>query len=318
MTEPEPRGVTRTRIEAGAPAPAADRGRATGAWIAALLLAGLAGGVSYVSKQQLDLFLADLDGRALERAASLLERTVEQQRTDLLSEVRVLADDTRVRASIMTAEFSEATVKDVLDDLKKASGASVLAVIDVAGKVQAVTGADGLKGVDLGASPVVKEASERAAANVWTFPDRVLVIGVAPIRSGDRAAAFFMMGYELGAETLSSIERALGVAGAVVVRERMVASSSREPGVVEAVRRAADVEEDRNRVVRSDRAYVARVTRAGTSAGAGRVVWLVPMHHQGERARRLQLLGWMPIPLVGLTFAVVALLLRRKANGGVT
>jgi hypothetical protein len=56
------------------------------------------------------------------------------------SEVTVLADDNRIRSTVLAPKFDEATVQDILEDLRKSSGATLLAVVDAAGKVIAVAG----------------------------------------------------------------------------------------------------------------------------------------------------------------------------------
>ncbi len=56
----------------------------------------------------------------------------------------------------------------------------LLAVLDGSGKVQAVTGAVGLRQVDLSCFAAVKAAFERPTSDIWTLPDQVQVIGLAP------------------------------------------------------------------------------------------------------------------------------------------
>jgi hypothetical protein len=281
-------------------------------WMAGAALLTLATVVSWAMHKQLGQFLNGLDQEALTQAGQLLDRTIEEQRTHLLSEVTVLADDTRVRSSMMTPEFNEATVKDVLQDLQKASGASVMAILDPSGRVQAVTGADGLRGLDLGSSPVISQAREKPSSNVWTFPNQVLVVGVAPIRSGNQVAALFLMGFDLGNVTLGSIERAIGVSGGVVIRDKVTATSSNDPQLGETIKTASLLEDNRNDVVSTDRNYLVRITRTSNSAGAGRVVWLVPRHHDANGIGSLRLFVWIPMLLVALTFALVLFLTGRR------
>jgi Double sensory domain of two-component sensor kinase len=268
--------------------------------------------LSWSMDQRVDEFLSELDGRALEQAAGMLDRSVEQNRRFVLSQVAVLADDTRVRAPVMTPNFDEATVKDVLDDLKRSAGASMLAVLDTAGKVRAVTGVPGLREVDLSSSPVVKAALERPSTDVWTLPDRAMVVGVAAVRSGGQVAALLVLGFEIGEPLLSAIHRALGVAGAVVIVDRVTATSSSDPALVAAFRAASAIDGEGQQLIQSGWNFVARVSRTSNSATAGKVVWLVREHHQTGRVTWLRVMVWVPVLLVGATFALVLLLARQR------
>jgi hypothetical protein len=285
------------------------------AWLAAVALLALAAAGAFASQRELQSLVLEIDEKNLERAGLLLGRTIEQESANLLSEVRVLSEDTRVRTTVMTPEFNEATVRDVLEDLRRASGASVMAVLDVRGRVQAVAGQSSLQGMDLGASPIIAQALEKPVANVWTFPGQVLVIGLAAVRAAGQVAALLLVGEEIGEAKLSSIENALGVAGAVVIRDKMAASSSRSPGLAAAVQMAGSLDEGQSKVVQADRNYLVRVSGVSQSAGAGRVVWLLPMHQYGGRLPKLQILGWMPMVLVCLSLALAISLHRRRATG---
>src|SRR6185312_1877884 len=118
------------------------------------------GCAAWFANAQLEHVLSNLDDQALGQASRTFEELVNRQREQLVSEVKVLADDNRIRATVLAPKFDEATVQDVLEDLRKSSGASLLAVLDATGKVQAVTGAVGLKQVDLSGSTAVRAAFE--------------------------------------------------------------------------------------------------------------------------------------------------------------
>ena len=154
-----------------------------------VLLLLVAAGASWVGMKRLDDTHTDLDVEDLRRADALLDILVDQQRTRLIASVRMLAEDTRIRSTAATTGFDESTIRDVLEDLKKASDVGVLAVLDESGKVRAITGAEGLREMDLSASPVIKAAQERPASYFWTLPNQALIIGVAPIHAGPRVAA---------------------------------------------------------------------------------------------------------------------------------
>jgi hypothetical protein len=60
-----------------------------------------------------------------------------------------------------------------------------------------------------------------------------------------------------------------------------------------------------------------RLARAGDGATAARLAWLIPHHHQFERARMLSLLAWSPVPLCALMLLMLIVNARRR-NGGIS
>ena len=232
-----------------------------------------------------------------------------------MAEVKVLADDNRIRTTVLAPKFDEATVQDVLEDLRKSSGASLLAVLDGSGKVQAVTGAVGLRQVDLSASAAVKAAFQRPTSDIWTLPDQVQVIGLAPIRSGDQTPALLVKGMALAKSQLATVETALGVSGAVFIGDRIASASSQNAALDEAFRSAERLTDGSDELAIGGRNYRVKIGRAGEGATAARLAWLVPHRRAADRARLLLLLVWCPIPL-GALLLLLLLVNSRRTNGG--
>ena len=278
---------------------------------ALLVLTGLA---VWAMDRQLTTMLNQMDAETLRQANATLSQFVDQQRRHLLSEVNVLAEDTRIRSTVITPELDEATITDVLTDLQKSSGASVLAVLDVKGKVRSVVGADEMRNLDLGSSSLVKAALEKPSTYVWTFTNKVRVLGVAPIRTGDDVAALFMMGFELGEATFSGIEKTLGAHGAVVVGDKVVSKVANNPQILSAFQLAAELGEGEQRLIRTDRDYLATASPVSNLASAGKTVWLVPRYQHVERVGLLKIATWAPAIFMCITFLVVLWLGLRKAN----
>jgi hypothetical protein len=272
-------------------------------WASGLAVVALAAGASWFATRLFDQSLARLDQQALRQAGLALDRTIEQQRSHALSEVRLLSDDNRVRATVITPRFDEATVRDVLDDLRRASGAAVLAVLDVTGKVGAVSGNDAIKKESFGQAAAVKAALERPTADVWSFPDRVLTVAVAPILSGNQVAALLMIGFEVGQPALGAIEQTLGVSGGLVVADRVVARSSSDAAVAAALETARGTAEGSTRLVSGARAFMVRASKTSEAATAARAVWLVPQHHLADQFGAIPQALWTPV------LAAVAMLL---------
>jgi hypothetical protein len=313
--------MTRTRFEVVSPPAAmqppqlAPRRSSGGGVIAGIVVLAALGAVSWTADQQVRRFLSALDDDIVAQAARSLDQLLARQRDQLVSEVKVLADDNRIRATVLAPKFDEGTVQDVLEDIRKSSGATLLAVLDSSGKVQAVAGASGLKEISLGASSAVKAAFERPTSDVWTLPDQVQVVGLAPIRSGEQTPALLVKGLSLGKSQLATIETAMGVSGAVFIGERIAAQSTQTAELDEAFRVAGRLADGTAQVSSGDRNYVVRLARAGDGATAARIAWLVTQHHHAERARLLSLLVWCPVAL-GALMLLILIANARRTNGG--
>jgi hypothetical protein len=295
------------------PTPGAGSARG-GAIATGLILLGLLAGGAWLTDQRLKGFLSTLDELALGQASRTLQSVLDRQREQLVSEVTVLADDNRIRATVLAPTFDENTVRDVLEDLRKSSGASLLAVLDSNGKVRAVSGAGGLSEVNLGSSTAVKAAFTKPTSDIWTLPDQVQVIGLAPIRSGDQTPALLVKGLPLGKSQLATVEATMGVFGAVFIGEKMAISSGAPPELVAAFQAAGRVAEGTVPIADGQRQFLARIGRTGDAATSARVAWLVPYHHQSAHARVLSVLIWSPIPFGALMLLLI--LASRRTNGG--
>jgi len=276
----------------------------------ALLLLALTG--SWAGRRRLDRFETQIDADALRTARSVLDRSLEQERRHLLSQVAVLAEDNRIRATVTMTNPDEATIRDVLADLKNSSQAKLLAVLDVAGKVLAVVGVDGLREMALGHSTVVKAAVEQPAGYIWTFPTEVLTVGVAPVRSRGQLQAFLVMGLEATANVLGAVRATPGVENAVFIGDKLIAGSSNDPVALQALRAGAKREDERDTVLETGREFLSRVTRINEAVGAAKVVWIVPAHHQAARAAVLAVSIWIPALAAFLMWLVLLAAHRRR------
>jgi len=303
--------------ESAAPmAPAAPRsGVGVVLRVAAALLFATLGAAAWMSSEQLAGMSSSLDDERLAQASRTIEELVNRQREQLVSEVKVLADDNRIRATVLAPKFDEATVQDVLEDLRKSSGATLLAVLDASGKVQAVTGAVGLRQVDLSASTAVRAAFDRPTSDIWTLPDQVQVIGLAPIRSGAETPALLVKGLPLANSQLATVDRALGVSGAILIGDRVAASTSAGPQQQEALRGITRLADGLGEVAVGGRTFRVKIGRAGEGATAARLAWLVPRGLALDHAHILRSLVWAPIP-IGALLLMIALVTSRRTNGG--
>src|SRR6185295_2260977 len=120
--------------------------------------------------------------------------------------------------------IDEGTITDVLTDLKTQSGLKLIAALTPQARVRAVLGGDQYRGLDLSTSSVVKEAStnEGAVPGTWVAGDRLVDVGVAALRVGDRIVGYLVIGSTLEASALERVHAITGGAAAVLI-ERSVA-----------------------------------------------------------------------------------------------
>lgn len=291
------------------------RALATG-WLAAgfaVWMVSLA--VSIHMNNDLRALLDREDAQALEQSERAFDSLVDQKLIHLRSEAAVLAEDARVRSTVLTPQFDPESAVDVLTELKKSANADLVAILDASGRVRAVTGADEMKNLDLSTSSLVKAGLENPAAYIWTFSQQVRLLGVAPVQLGDQVLAMFMMGFDLDASSLADIGSALGARGGAFVGDALVASSSKEAGVQALLAAAAAKDAGTHELLHEGRAFVARNSRPKQSAGAIKMVWVVEKHHEAKQLLLVRGFAWTPAVLVGLSFLMMlAFAWRRSAE----
>jgi hypothetical protein len=282
-----------------------DAGRAmkTRIWtLVALCVLVSASWTSWVLHRRLNMLFDSVDAGKLDASAKVLDQMIAQQRERLASMTGVLAEDARIRAMVLTPTFDQATVVDLLTDLKATSGATVLAILDGAGRVLAVVGAPEMDQLDLGTSSLVRNAKQKSSAQLWAFADEVGVLAATPVLLDGQVRALFMMGYELEDLVFEDIERGLGVTGSIFVGDGMVASATKDPGLARALRSAAELPPGSHHVI--DGAFLASSSALNDSAVAAKAAWLTPLYRNADEVRLTRLLSWLPAALVALAFVL--------------
>jgi hypothetical protein len=276
---------------------------------AAIMVLGVvtAGAVTYASKLSFDRGLEDLDRVTLETAGALLSSTIASEQRLLESSARALSDDARIRVTLATPDIDRATIEDVLADLRQASEAALVAILTPTGAVRALTGHEALKDLDMSSSAVVKRAGTSASASgVWTFPDRLVIVALAPIRAGNELDGFLLIGNDLSQETLGQVASQLGVIGALVVHERVVRSAP--VGTPEALlETAVSMETDRLIRIPFAQPYVARTTRLDPNPAGAKVTWFTPLYSRRGAFGLLSILIFAPVALVTIVAGALAL-----------
>ncbi len=245
-----------------------------------LLAAGWTFGMRHLERQ------SDLARKqaAQEHAHALLDLLRSATQTRVVADAQMLGQDPRLQSTLAVADVDDATILDILHDLRKLNPDSVFAVLSAAGKVRVTLGAPKLEGQDLAQSPLVQAAlqeHEKASLGTWLVDDRVLEVAVIAVRAGERPVALLAVGARIDDSQLAVVARAAGVHLALLVNEQPVWSDAALPPPAWA---AGDVE---------------RIEVPGTSSPARYVAAALPAAHPTERLV-------FAVPALALLFAVLA------------
>lgn len=163
-------------------------------------------------------------------ASAAFQETIAQARVSTRAQVRVMADDARIRTTLATPRIDPETIEDVLGDLIRAGGLNFLALLDMRRKVVAVAGDDSLRGIDLGNSAIFEDAS---ASTMWSSTDRLLAAAYAPVNLGFEQ--YFLLGTTaLAQDRIERLGSSWDLSVALVLNGLRSAQSLRSPedGVV--------------------------------------------------------------------------------------
>jgi Double sensory domain of two-component sensor kinase len=269
--------------------------------------------LSWAAHRRLDALLDRTDVRALEGSAKVLDTLVAQQQKHLKSAIAVLSEDTRIRAMVLTP-FDQATVVDLLTDLKATSGASMVAMLDSGGTVRAVVGASEMDQLDLGTSTLIQSALEKPSAQLWIFANMVGVLSATAVRLDNQVRALFIMGFQVDSALLGDIQRSVGATGAIFVGDTIVASASKDREIERALRATAELPPGTYQIVAET--FLGMSSRMSDSATAATVAWLVPLYRHAEEVTLTRALSWLPAALVGVLLAFMIGLALSQSRAG--
>ncbi|MBK6685334.1 MAG: hypothetical protein IPG45_12760 [Deltaproteobacteria bacterium] len=255
--------------------------------------------------RSVDDHLSASDDRALASAERNLMVLVERDSRALVSQVRVLSDDARIREPLATPGIDNATIEDLLGDLRSSGGYELMAVLDRAGTVRAIAGNQGLKGADLGTTEAVKKANEQGAAgDVWSFSDRLMMIAVTPIRLGADVVAYLLIGNGLDQAALTQVAQRSHLVAGLVLNDQVAGSSADDPGAQAALQEAAKLSGEQSQAVAGGK-YLAKISRVDRTRG-GRIAWLVERHHERGEISSLTTLLWAAFGILVVGVSAVA------------
>jgi hypothetical protein len=204
-----------------------------------VLMMGVAGFGSFVTQHQLE---TELDNAvALEKSLSRLDTArgmFDLLRTrsleDMRGQGRILVEDTRLKAPLATEGIDEATVADILRDLGKLRGAGMLVVLTPEGRVFAEAGAPELRGLDLSASKVVKDAqkSSEAVVGSWVIGNKIIDLSIIAMRFDTTVISYLVVGQPIDQALLKQLGTAMGIGiGIAIGAEWTIVSDDKMRGM---------------------------------------------------------------------------------------
>ncbi len=256
-------------------------------------LSVLALGLAFAGVTSLKSGLHAEDMSLLSHAQANLADSLSREQRDCGAIARVVADDTRVRTMLATPGIDAATVVDVLKDIKKAAGISILGVVGPSGKIQAVTGHDALQGAELGEAALFKSAladPNKPTSGLWAFRDDLLNVAFAPIRLGQDVVAFALIARSV--EVKSGDDR---VTSALALRGVLQDKAAGIFGDVFAALTAAPKETFQSG------GYVYQIQELDDQSKTSNVVWAVPAGHGSGAFSVLPYVFWALAALVVLS-----------------
>jgi len=184
---------------------------------------------------------------SIDRCRALLELMRGATKARAVADAQLLAQDPRLQSTLAMAEIDNATILDILNDLRKLDPDSLFAVLSPDGKVRVTLGAPKLEGQDLSQTQLVQQARQKpglAATGTWLVDDRVEEVAMVAVRAGDRPVALLAVGNRIDDSQLSALAQAAGVHLALVVNEQPAWADEALPASVWTAPGAARIEVD--------------------------------------------------------------------------
>jgi len=168
----------------------------------------------------------------LEIAIDVVSLTIQDMKADVASEVRLMADDARIRTTLATPDIDRGTIQDVLEDLRRAGAFTGVAGFDVRGKAVAAVGPKELGDVDLSVTRLAP-----GEGTLWSLGDALLVVSQAPVQLGGESWAI-LSARKVERSFVEKIAGAVKASIAIGMEGRSLVSGFVEPGDATALQEA--------------------------------------------------------------------------------
>jgi phosphoserine phosphatase RsbU/P len=189
----------------------APRFRALLALAITVLVVAVVGAATLATAVVLDRSAREALRSDLRGAEQVFAESWTQRRSVLRSEVRVVAEEPRLKAVTAAEDVGRDTMVGVLLELHQAVASDLFVLTDADGRLILDAADPAQSGQDLGSHEVVREALAKGdASGIWTSGETVFQVQAQQLAFGETPFGVLVLGYSLGSKVVDSLERQVG------------------------------------------------------------------------------------------------------------
>ncbi|HLL55487.1 MAG TPA: cache domain-containing protein, partial [Myxococcaceae bacterium] len=245
------------------------------------------------------------------RASAVMEHMSQDVQLRLRTEAQLMSEDPRLKSTLATPGIDEATIADVLQDLRKQTSAELLAVLTPTARVRAEVGASYLKGLDLSTSSVIRaaQAAGQPAVGTWVAGDQVLDVSAKAIRYDNQLVAYLVVGAPMTEKALQRVSQVTGAGVALIVAGKVTLGYPKEGGFPQAFAALAGEPAafEAQTLALAGHEYIGQLTDVKNVMPTARLGVLMPAEDALAPFERARALAYVPT-LVAVLFAAVAII----------
>ncbi len=273
-----------------------------------LLVLAVVGATAVATTVVLDRAARRERSEDLVRAREGLGELLDHRRVLHEAQLNLLAEEPRLKSVVVTEGVDGATVRDVVDELRRALRCDRLIVLDGEGRVLADDGRPAWASGDPAADPLIAAAlAGRAGTAIWSGDGAAHQMIARPITVGETVHGAIAVGHEVGDALATQLARETGNAVVIALAGNVVAVSPLRPGAPLAEPHAAAVARATEAADRPLQLDVAgqRVLAVGAPLGEGLRASLLRSLEPALAARRRLMLVVTAIALGALVISLL-------------
>jgi sigma-B regulation protein RsbU (phosphoserine phosphatase) len=195
--------------------------------LVAVVMASMVWAISTVVERDARQQLTD----GLERSRQVLEDLQAYRQSLFRQEIRVVAEEPRLKAVAATQEVSHETVLGVAQELRRAIASELFVIADGEARLLADVADPAAVGADLTGLPVVSEALiQGESEGVWTDEQAAYQVQARRLAFGLTAVGVVIVGHKLDDRVAQTVRRQTGSVVLVVLDGRLIAGSTLDRG----------------------------------------------------------------------------------------
>lgn len=199
-----------------------------------LVIAGILAPVGLLVRDLLEEDATTNLAERLERTTVVFEDLQAYRQEQLRAQVKVTAEEPRVKAVVATDEIEHETVLDVAHELVRAIGSDLFIMTDGEGMLLADTADPEAFGHDLTGMPLVaRSLAEGQASGIWTDDEGIFQMQAQRIAFGETVVGNLVVGYRVDDEFAATVFRHTGSSTAIIVDGQPIAVATDELGAGE-------------------------------------------------------------------------------------